>query len=296
MKGKMLFVFNPHSGKGHIKTKLLEIINIFTVAGYEVTTYPTQKPNDAYEEVAKADGMYECIVCSGGDGTLNEVIGAVLTHKVSKPRIGYIPAGSTNDFASTLGLPKTMVKAAKTIVDGRVFACDIGKFNDRYFNYVAAFGAFTDISYSTPQNVKNVFGHQAYILESMKSFTKIEAVHMDIRNGSHVITGDFIYGMIANTESVGGFKGLCGSEISLDDGLFEVTLVKEPLNAMDMQLIASGLLSDSGDNPMVIRFKTDHLMIESEPPVSWTLDGEYGGKHHNVEISVIPKAVDIFIP
>ena len=296
MKGKMLFVFNPHSGKGQIKTKLLEIINVFSVVGYEVTTYPTQKAKDAYDAVCNADGMYECVVCSGGDGTLNEVIGAVLTHRISRPRIGYIPAGSTNDFAATLGLPKDMVKAAKAIVKGHVFSCDIGKFNDKMFNYVAAFGVFTDISYTTPQNVKNVFGHQAYILESMKSFSKIEAAHMNIRNGTHVVSGDFIYGMIANTESVGGFKGLCGTEILLDDGLFEITLVREPKTAMDMQLIASGLLSGIDNNPMVERFKADHLIIESEPAVPWTLDGEYGEKHHRVEISVLPKVVDIIVP
>ena len=293
---KMLFVFNPYSGKGLIKSKLAELVDIFTKGGYEITTYPTQSTKDAYNRVKEADGQFDCIVCSGGDGTLNEVIGAVINNWKMRPQIGYIPAGSTNDFAITLGLPKAMDKAADVIVNGQSFACDIGKFNDRYFNYVAAFGLFSDVSYSTPQSTKNVMGHPAYVIEGLKSLTKIESYHMTIRNGQHVIEGNFVYGMVSNAKSVGGIKGICGHEICLNDGLLEVTLIREPKTPVDMQNITTGLFSKNEDNPMVERFKTDSLFIESDVKIAWALDGEYGDSHKEISISVVPKAVDLFVP
>lgn len=296
MKEKMLFVFNPYSGKGQIKNKLMEIVSIFSRAGFEIIIYPTRAAMDAYEKVSESDGMYDCIVCSGGDGTLNEVISAVSRHRMSRPKIGYIPTGSTNDYASTLGISKDMCRAACSIAAGATMSVDIGKFNNRLYNYVAAFGLFTDISYKTPQNVKNVLGHQAYILESLKSISKIETYSMVVRNGEQLISGNFIYGMIANSESVGGFKGVSGKQVLLNDGLFEVVLVREPKNPMDLQMIATGLITREEENPMIERFKTDHIVIESDAPVSWTLDGENGGVHERVEISVIPKAVDIIVP
>ena len=293
---KMLFVFNPYSGKGLIKSKLAELVDIFTKGGYEITTYPTQSTKDAYNRVKEADGQFDCIVCSGGDGTLNEVIGAVINNWKMRPQIGYIPAGSTNDFAITLGLPKAMDKAADVIVNGQSFACDIGKFNDRYFNYVAAFGLFSDVSYSTPQSTKNVMGHPAYVIEGLKSLTKIESYHMTIRNGQHVIEGNFVYGMVSNAKSVGGIKGICGHEICLNDGLLEVTLIREPKTPVDMQNITTGLFSQNEENPMVERFKTDSLFIESDVKIAWALDGEYGDSHKEISISVVPKAVDLFVP
>lgn len=293
---KMLFVFNAHSGKGLIKGKLAGLVDVFTKAGYEITTYPTQSTKDAYNRIKEGMGQFDCLVCSGGDGTLNEVIASVIDNWDTKPLIGYIPAGSTNDFAATLGIPKTMEKAAEVIVNGSVFPCDIGRFNDRYFNYVAAFGAFSEVSYSTPQSSKNVMGHQAYILESLKSIPKIEGHAMTIRNGNHVISGSFIYGMITNARSVGGIKGICGQEISLNDGLLEVTLVREPKNPMDMQNITTGLFSKNEDNPMVERFKTDSLIIESEKSIPWSLDGEYGDTHTEVMIEVVPMAVNLLVP
>lgn len=293
---KMLFVFNPYSGKGLIKSKLAELVDIFTKGGYEITTYPTQSTKDAYNRVKEADDQFDCIVCSGGDGTLNEVIGAVINNWKTRPQIGYIPAGSTNDFAVTLGLPKAMEKAADVIVNGQSFACDIGKFNDRYFNYVAAFGLFSDVSYNTPQITKNVMGHPAYVIEGLKSLTKIESYHMTIRNGQHVIEGNFVYGMVSNAKSVGGIKGICGHEICLNDGLLEVTLIREPKTPVDMQNITTGLFSKNEDNPMVERFKTDSLFIESDVKIAWALDGEYGDSHKEISISVVPKAVDLFVP
>ena len=290
---KLLFVYNPHSGKGLIKNKLCEILDIFAKAGYEMTVCPTQHAMDGYDKVCEADGKYDLIVCSGGDGTLNEVISAVMTHRMAKPKIGYIPAGSTNDFAKSLGIPKDMVKAAKLISNDNSFLCDVGVMNERFFNYVAAFGAFTDVSYKTPQSMKNVLGHQAYIVESLKSLSKIKAYNMKVTCNDITITGNYIYGMVANSKSVGGMKGITGKNILLDDGLFEVILVREAKNPLESQQIVAGLFSKNQDSPMVDRFKASKVIFESDKSISWTLDGEYADDHQLVEIDVCPKAINI---
>lgn len=290
---KLLFVYNPHSGKGLIKNKLCDILDIFAKAGYEMTVCPTQHAMDGYDKVCEADGRYDLIVCSGGDGTLNEVISAVMTHRMAKPKIGYIPAGSTNDFAKSLGIPKDMVKAAKLISNDNSFLCDIGVMNERFFNYVAAFGAFTDVSYKTPQSMKNVLGHQAYIVESLKSLSKIKAYNMKVTCNDITITGNYIYGMVANSKSVGGMKGITGKNILLDDGLFEVILVREAKNPLELQQIVVGLFSKNQDSPMVDRFKASKVIFESDKSISWTLDGEYADDHQLVEIDVCPKAINI---
>lgn len=258
-----------------------------------MTVCPTQHAMDGYDKVCEADGRYNLIVCSGGDGTLNEVISAVMTHCMAKPKIGYIPAGSTNDFAKSLGIPKDMVKAAKLISNDNSFLCDIGVMNGRFFNYVAAFGAFTDVSYKTPQSMKNVLGHQAYIVESLKSLSKIKAYNMKVTCNDITITGNYIYGMVANSKSVGGMKGITGKNILLDDGLFEVILVREAKNPLELQQIVAGLFSKNQDSPMVDRFKASKVIFESDKSISWTLDGEYADDHQLVEIDVCPKAINI---
>ena len=289
---KLLFVYNPHSGKGLIRNKLVDIIDVFT---RKVTAYPTQHAMDGYDRVCEADGVYDLIVCSGGDGTLNEVISAMMTHINRKPPLGYIPAGSTNDFAASLSIPKNMLKAAKQIADGRICSYDIGKMNGRYFNYVAAFGLFSDVSYKTPQNMKNVLGHQAYVLESLKSLTNIKSYYLTIKCNDMEIKGSYIYGMISNSNSVGGMKGITGKNVELDDGLFEVTLVKEPVSPLELQQIVAGLLSKNQKSPMVERFKTEHITIESDKAIEWTLDGENGDAHQLVDICVVDKAVEIIV-
>ncbi len=292
---KLLFIFNPLSGKGLIKNRLLEIINIFTKAGFEVTAYPTQHALDGYDKVCEADGLYDMIVCSGGDGTLNEVISAAKTHRNSRPKIGYIPAGSTNDFAGSLGIPKDMVKAARQIADGEVFQCDLGRMNGRYFNYIAAFGLFTEVSYKTPQSAKNVLGHQAYILESLRSLSKIQTYDMTVSCNDMEFSGRYIYGMVANSQSVGGFKGITGRNVNMNDGLFEVALVREPKNPLELQQVVAGMFSKNQESPMVDRFKTDRIVFDSRDSVAWTIDGENGDEHQHVVITVVPKAIDIIV-
>ena len=213
-----------------------------------------------------------------------------------KPPIGYIPSGTTNDFAVSLSIPKDMRKAAEHIVHGVPRKCDIGIFNGRSFNYIAAFGAFTDVAYQTPQNMKNILGHQAYVLEAMKRLAFLKSYKMKVTYEDGVITDEFMYGMISNTKSVGGMKGLVGKTVKLNDGLFEVTLIKQPKNALDLQQLLSGFLTQSIiDKDMVYSFKTSKLLIESESSISWTLDGEFGGDNDRVEFSVAADGIEMIL-
>ena len=280
---KMLFIYNPKAGKEQIRNKLADILDVFTKGGYEITTYPTQKRKDAMEKTMTRDKDYDIVVCSGGDGTLDEVVTGMIRSGFRTP-IGYIPAGSTNDFGGSLGLPKNMVRAAETIVNGKDFACDVGSFNQDVFVYIAAFGLFTDVSYETDQDMKNVLGHMAYLLEGMKRLPAIRSYPMRINYEDKTIVDDFIFGMVTNSVSVGGFKRITGKNVKLDDGVFEVTLIKHPKNPMELNNI---------DTDAMYCFRTSKLEIISTEPLPWTLDGEYGGTHTKVVIENICKGMDI---
>ncbi|MCI9080870.1 MAG: diacylglycerol kinase family lipid kinase [Lachnospiraceae bacterium] len=294
MKKKLLFVFNPFSGKGQIKNRLLSIVDQFVKTGYEVTVYPTQQPQDAMELVREEAGRYELVVCSGGDGTLDEVVSGMMQRRDRVP-IGYIPSGSTNDFAVSLKIPKNMDKAAQVAVNGVPFACDIGSFNGKYFVYIAAFGLFTDVSYATSQDLKNRIGHLAYLLEGVKRITSIQSFHLKISVEGQEIEDEFIYGMITNSTSAGGFKNITGKHVKLDDGMFEVTLVKMPKNPIELNEIIASLTNLIDDTDLIYTFKADHLNIKSLEKLSWTLDGEYGGDHTEVDIYNKRQAVEIMV-
>lgn len=289
---KMFFIFNPRAGKAQIKNHLMEIVDTFIKGGYEVTIYATQSQGDAVRAVRDRNPGYDIIVCSGGDGTLDEVVTGMIESGESLP-LGYVPAGSTNDFANSLELPKNMVKAAETAVGGKNFACDIGAFNKDYFVYIAAFGLFTDVSYGTGQEMKNVLGHMAYILEGMKRLPSFRSYYMRFAYDDTVIEGDFIYGMITNSMSVGGFKGITGKGVELNDGEFEVTLIKRPMNPMELNEIIGALLNRDLNTGSLFYFKTSRLQVESEEPVAWTMDGEYGGEHKEIVIENRKQALKI---
>ena len=211
-----------------------------------------------------------------------------------RPELGYIPSGSTNDFASSLGLPKNMRKAAQTAALGKPFLVDVGVFGkNRYFVYVAAFGAFTEVSYSTPQETKNILGHQAYMLEGVKSLTNLKSYTMTVESDEMTLEGDFIFGMVTNTISVGGFKGLVASNVRLDDGLFEVLLIRTPKTPMELTNILSSMILKEEQSEYVYRFKTSRLTIHAEEPVDWVLDGEFGGAKTDVEIVNLQKRISI---
>ena len=290
---KMLFIYNPRAGRGRIKTELADILDIFATGGYEITIAPTRKNGDAEKMAAEREADFDIVVCSGGDGTLDETVRGMMKNECRKP-LGYIPAGSTNDFGGSLALPKDMLKSAHIIVDGTDKAVDVGLFNNEAFVYVAAFGAFTEVSYSTDQDMKNAIGHSAYILEGMKSFAKIKPQHMKIEHDGEVIEDNFIYGMITNSVSVGGIKGITGENVDLADGIFEVNLIRELKNPLEFQQLLSALAIGKYEfSENLVSFRSGHIKIESEKKVAWTLDGENGGKHTSVEIINVNKAIDI---
>ena len=280
---KLLFVFNPKSGKGLIKNHLLDIVDTMVKAGYETTLYTTQSRGDATRKVREDGAKYDRIVCSGGDGTLDEVVTGMREADLHMP-LGYIPAGSTNDFARTLGISNDMVKAAEVAVGDKLFPCDVGQFNEDTFIYIAGFGLFTEISYETPQEFKNVFGHAAYILSAAKSLATIPNYLMQVEVNEEVFEGRFIYGMITNSVSVAGFKGLTGNDVRLDDGEFEVTLVKTPTNPIEFSEIIGYLTGILPETDMVYTCKASQIQIRSRSSVTWTLDGENGGDHWSVNI------------
>lgn len=294
-KKNLLFVFNPKSGMGLIRNHLLDIIDIMVKAGYDPTVYPTQEPGDATRKVRTDGAFYDRIVCSGGDGTLDEVVTGMRESNLQIP-LGYIPAGSTNDFARTLEISTDMLKAAEIAVGENTFLCDVGQFNQDTFIYIAGFGLFTEISYETPQELKNVLGHAAYILSAAKSLTSIPNYLMQIEVNGEIIQDRFIYGMITNSISVGGVKGLTGKNVELDDGEFEVTLIKFPSNPLEFNDIISYLTGIVTESKMVYTFKTSDIKIRSRSSVSWTVDGENAGEHWSVDIKNHHKKLHILIP
>lgn len=294
MMKSLLFVYNPNSGKALIKNKIADILDIFVKAGYMPIAYPTQSYQDAHRIIKEYQGAYDLLVCSGGDGTLDEVVTAVMESGKKVP-VGYIPAGSTNDFARSLRISQDMLKAAYMAVNGEVFPCDIGEFNGDTFVYVAAFGMFTDVSYETSQGVKNVLGQMAYVLEGMKRIYNIPSYNMKFTYGDQVHEGNYLFGMITNTRSVGGFKNIVRQDVVFDDGEFEVTLIRRPDNILELQEIIASLLIEQIDSKYMTSFKTDKLIIECKEDVAWTLDGEFGGEHTYVEINNLNKALDIVV-
>lgn len=293
---KMLFVYNPHAGKAQIKNHLWEILDIFTKNGYLVTTYPTQAQSDAYEKIKAIGEQYDIVVVSGGDGTLNEgVRGMMELPKRDAPVFGYIPAGTVNDFASSLGIPKYMPDAAKMIVDGSPFFCDVGKFQEKYFSYVAAFGAFTEVSYETSQEQKNMLGNLAYVLQGIKKLSSLTEYALTIRYNRREIEGKFIFGMISNSYSVAGIKCNDNLKVSLNDGRFEAVFIKVPENLMDIQLMVGDLLRQNFQSPYFVTFRAKKITILSEEKVAWTIDGEYGGEYLKTEIEVCPKQLNILV-
>lgn len=291
---KMLFVYNPRSGKGLIRNQLSMIVEMFSAADYDITVYPTKKVMDGCMVVQNRAEEFDVIVCSGGDGTLDEVVTGLMNSGIRRP-IGYIPAGSTNDFAVSVGIPKPMEMAARVVVDGTTFSCDLGKMNEDYFVYVAAFGMFTDVSYQTPQDLKNMLGHAAYLLEGMKRVGTWKTWNLQITSEEYSGEGEFVFGMITNSSSVGGIKGITGRNVEMNDGLFEVMLVRSPKNIIHLQEIIAAVVSGKESDNSLVRFKTRKLEIVSETPVAWTRDGENGGEHTRVVLENLHQAFEILV-
>lgn len=291
---RLLFIYNPQAGKGLIKAHLANVVDAFTKAGYLVTVWPTQGKADAARVAARQGWWYDRVVCCGGDGTLSETVSGLLTLD-APPVLGYIPTGTTNDFAKNLGLPRGVEKAAVTAMEGTPRPCDMGRFNDRTFVYVAAFGVFTDVSYDTPQQFKSAFGHLAYVLEGATKLGDLgRGYHLTVEHDGGTLEGDFIYGMVTNTNSVGGFKVFPSDQVSLDDGVFEVVLVRQPKNVADLQDALVSLVRQSHEESRQVEaFHTSRLKVAAAEPLPWTLDGEYGGDPEVAKIENLHKAITL---
>lgn len=293
MNKKLLFVYNPHSGKQAVSRKLSAIVDIFAADGYDVTCHPTQARLDCMETVSEQAGLYDMVVVSGGDGTLNEAVNGYMQAGCTKP-MGYIPFGSTNDFSHSTGIPIQPLKAAQTVIDCEPMLCDLGCFNGRYFTYVAGFGTLAEVSYSTPQDIKNALGFSAYILEGLSALTTIESFNLSYEADERSGEGEYLLGLVTNTLHVAGFKNIVSSNVLLNDGLFEVLLVKKPKTASDLQKIASSILSRNFDNECIESFKTAKITVTAkDKPLSWTLDGENGGEHLVSRIEIHERALNI---
>ncbi|MEE1087055.1 MAG: YegS/Rv2252/BmrU family lipid kinase [Schaedlerella sp.] len=291
---RMLFIYNPNAGTGNLKPKLSDVLDIFVKSGYEVTVYPTQRYHDALAKTLSFEEDYDLVVCSGGDGTLDEVVTGMAKREKKIP-IGYIPAGTTNDFANSLNISKDMLEAAYIAVNGVPFSCDVGSFNDDIFVYIAAFGLFTDVSYATDQSIKNVLGHLAYLLEGAKRIFDIPSYRIQVTYDGKFIDGDFMYGMVTNSKSVGGFKRIVGRNVVFDDGLFEVTLIKKPKNPIELNEIITSLTNRKIETEQIISFKAKEVQFESIEEIPWTLDGEFGGRHDEIKVKNHKQALQIMV-
>ncbi len=296
-KEKLLFIYNPHAGQERLKSKLADIFDAFSARGFEIIAAPTAGHKDATETAFEyaIDGKISRIVCAGGDGTLNEVVSGVLKSGKNVP-IGYIPCGSTNDFGYSLKLPKTMAAAADFAASKKPVPCDVGNINGKAFLYTAAFGAFSDVSYDTPQNIKNTLGHMAYILSGMTKLTNIKAVQLNVEyedpHGKDLNTdGEFILGMVANSDSVGGFKGITGKHVKLDDGIYEMILVRKPNNLIDITNLVNSLFAGEINGAGIVYSKVKNVNIKCGSELMWSLDGEFGGNMPDARIEVRKRAV-----
>ena len=293
---KLLIITNPRSGKAKIKNDILKIIQIFSEADFDVSVYPTKRQGDAILKAQSIkDGEYDRIVVGGGDGTLNEVITGVM-RKGLKCTLGYIPYGTLDEWSSGLSISRNPIIAASDIVTGCETDLDIGKFEDKYFSYTASFGAFTEASYSATQEVKNVLGQAAYFFEGVKSLSNIKPIHLKIKCDDREIEDDFLFGAVSNSMSVGGIVKFNDSVVKLNDGKFEVLLIKNPTTILQFQSIVDGILRKDLSRDGIEFFHTHEITVTGGKDVPWTLDGEFSEGKDSVTLTNIPSAIHLIVP
>ena len=287
---KMLFVINPRSGTQKGKKLLADILSIFNRAEYAVTIHITAGPGDCAQTVRTFAPDMDVVVCCGGDGTFNETVTGVIESGVDIP-LGYIPAGSTNDFATSLNLPTDLLEAARTIVEGTDYVYDVGKLNDRYFTYVASFGLFTRTSYATNQTMKNLFGHAAYLLSSITEITRLHSIPMEVTVDGEVIQDNFLFGAVSNSTSVGGVLALDPHRVDMADGNLELLLIRPPKNPVELASCIHKLRTFQYDNRMITFRSAQRLQVKNQPGTVWTLDGERFDAPEHLEISNLHHAI-----
>lgn len=299
MPKKLLFFVNPRAGHSEIRGTLMQVLQIFTAGGYEVTVHPTSAPRDLTRQLATRGAGYDLVVCTGGDGTLNEAVSGLMQIPAEKrPPIGYIPSGTVNDVARTLGLSMDTVQAAQDIVSGREFPIDVGSFGESgWFVYVAAFGLFTGVPYQTPQENKQVLGRLAYFLNGVKALSDVRPIHAHVSYGGEELELELLDGLVCSTTSVGGVLKLESLGISLNDGWSEMLLVRDIKSLAEFNSVGTALLkNDFRANENLVSGKVQRVRFRFDEPVDWTLDGEYGGTVTDVEIVNHQRAVNIIVP
>lgn len=294
-RSKLLLIMNPRSGMMLAPKFLSELVGRFSKAGYMTQILMTEKRGDARDFAAEFGGDVDIVAVSGGDGTLNEVIDGMLTAG-HKTRIGYIPSGSTNDFANSIGLPESIYDCTDIIIEGRADTFDIGSFNGRYFSYIASFGAFTSTSYSVPQNIKNMLGHTAYILGGIKDIMSIRPIHARITTDrgtpdEYQCEGDFLFGAVCNSRSVAGILTLPADEVDMNDGLMEVFLIRMPRDLIALNEIGFNMLNGNLHSSQIEFFSARNVDVEIDPGTHWTLDGEYEEGSDICRIETIESAI-----
>lgn len=289
---------NTRAGIGRAQDDTIDIVTAYAKAGYEPIVYPiipgTELISENILEWHSKD--MDVLMCSGGDGTLNHVLNGVMAiEKEKRPVIAYIPSGSTNDFARGLNIPDNREDALEIAISGKKFTYDVGRMNDRYFNYVAAFGAFSTISYDTDQELKNVFGYAAYVISAILNLQQNirYSCSMKIETGAETEKGEYVFGAVCNSTSLGGMKLFENVDVKLDDGKLELLLIRSPKNFSEFNSILTALARGDTDNPYITFREIESARFITEEDVSWTLDGEYGGESRDTEIEVMRKAVTI---
>lgn len=288
----MLFIMNPFAGQKKAKKHLADILLLFGNAGYDVTVHMTQCTGDATKAAFLRGKDADLVVCCGGDGTLNETVTGLLRSGADVP-IGYIPAGTTNDFAASLKISTHILQAAQDIVDGQPVAYDVGKFGDRYFSYVASFGAFTKASYLVPQNVKNALGHTAYVLGGISELSQIRKEHIRMEIDGQVVEDDFLFGAICNSTSIGGILTLDPKQVDMGDGLFEILLIRMPQNLAEISECIQAVQSQNYNCEMLTFRSAKTVKIFASPDMPWTLDGEREDGHEEVTVENLHRAIRI---
>lgn len=297
-KKRALILINKTSGTGRAASETLEIATALALKGYEPIVYPILPGSNLTSEeiIPQYDGKVDMIMCSGGDGTLNHVMNAIM-HMKKKPLLSYVPSGSTNDFAKGLGIPSSKAKAIEVVSKGMPYTYDVGRMNDKYFNYVAAFGAFSKVSYATDQDLKNVLGYAAYVISAIAELPQNigYSCHMKIEADDLYEEGDFIFGAVSNSASVAGMTLFADSDIKQDDGFMELLLIKAPKNLAEFNAVIAALATKEPDNPYIIYKQVKNAKFVSDDETEWTLDGEFGGAFKETEIEVVEKAITILV-
>ena len=296
MKKRLAVLYNKEAGKKKGPQSIESLITRAATEGYEPVVYPIIPGRINSEDVLNdLDGRVDLVICVGGDGTLNHVVSGIMAMD-KKPDIGYIPAGSTNDFSRSLGIPAGFVKAVDTIFTGQAFAYDVGKMNDSaFFNYTAAFGAFSEISYGTDQKLKNVLGYAAYILNAASTLYENLSFkrHIRIETDGFEEEGDYLFGTVSNSVSIGGMDFMKGYDVKLDDGKMELLLIKAPKNAVELSNIISSLMRSDMSDPHISFRQVSKVRMVSDGDLAWSIDGEYGGSMTQTDIEVLPRAAAI---